>query len=265
MSRSILHRLTPDARWRLTVVTALMSLLVFLALLGEAKANPVTPVRPRVLVTPVDVQKFQARRLANDPAWIALKAKADEYVSQPIQPYNKNTVSSGWNGTLFYTYSGSEWEYAAMTLGLAYLASGDTVYSNKMFALADEMVRAENDPMNTPANGGISPFRYNYAFASRHLGKAIAVIYDWAYPRLSPQRKAAYGALMKQWLSHLRNYEGYGTYQNTGPATGNYYGGHMAAAGFMGLALAGDDPEANRMIAWARARFDGTPSPLLTL
>jgi hypothetical protein len=241
--------------WRLAVAGALG--MVFAARLA-ASGMPVVAGHPRVMLTPSIKAALQAKMSAGDPAWLALKAQADQLASYKIFPYVFATHSQEPDNTIFYDYEGSGWYQAALPLGLAAQVSGNGAYCGQLAALADEMVAAQTRPQNLAPNGE-PPLAVDDYYPTRFLGPVIGVIYDWCYDSLGAPRRAAMVALMNGYFDDLRAH----AYQANDHADGNYFGGHLIAAGFMGYASYGDNPRAQEMIDYARMRLDGTPSALV--
>lgn len=228
-------------------------------------ASGLTPVagHPRILLTSAVKTTLVAKKNSNDPTWLALKSKADALLNQTIVQFKYNTYSNWYSNSIYFESNGSGWMHAAFTLGLAWQVSGDTNYANKAVALADEIIRADADPDNQGL--GKSPITLDRSYTSRHLGPAVAVLYDWCYARLDSSRKAKLRAVMVKWFNHLRNGSASSdVYQKNDPATGAWFGSHMICAAWMGYGISGDDTAAQRMIDWARARFDGTQSATLS-
>jgi hypothetical protein len=223
----------------------------------SATGLPVVGTHPRVLLTPAIKSQLLARRNANDPRWLKLKAQADLLKSYSILQYKWATRTDEPNNTIFYDYQGEGWYSAAMPLAFAYQMTGDTSYSNKLFALTDEMIRAQSDPDNMPPTG-FGPLVPGNYYSTRSLGAILAIAYDWCYDQLG-SRKAGILSLMNAYYNEIRD----SAYQRNERADGNYFVGHLFAVAMMGYASYGDNPNAQEMIDWARIRFDGTPSALI--
>ncbi len=146
-----------------------------------------------------------------------------------------------------------------MPLALAYQVSAETQYADKLIEIADEMLRAQTDPDNNQKGKTLPPLQPDNYYATRYLGPVAAVIYDWCYDRLGADRQKKLIALMNTYFDDFRE----NGYEINDHATGNYYLGHMIAAGYMGFAIMGDNPRAQEMIDFARVRFDGKTSPLV--
>jgi hypothetical protein len=224
-----------------------------------ASGFPVISGRPRLLVVLQDVPALKTKAAQAGPGWVALKGLADQLVSYAIFPYDYANRTAEPAGAIFYDYQGEGWFRAAMSLGIAYLATNNTAYANKLAALADEMIRAQSAPGNNPPNG-LPPLQVDNYYPTRYLGPAIAAIYDWCYSSLGSTRRSQMVALMNAWFDDLKS----NAYQRNDHPDGNYFWGHAAAAAWMGYASFGDNPRAQEMIDWARIRFDGTSSPLVT-
>lgn len=216
---------------------------------------------PRIFMSPEIRAKLEAKVAANDPDWIKLKNQADIYKNYPITQYKIATAYNWYGGTIQYGYQGSEWYEAAYPLCFAYQLTGDVAYANKAVALADEMVRAMNDPDNNWGNH--SPFNLANTYPSRYVGPAAALIYDYCHDRLNQTQKNNLHAIFNIWFDSTRK-EGGLAYENNSHSHGNHLGGHMIGIGMLGLATLGENPRAQHMIAWARYRLDGTPSDLLS-
>lgn len=241
-------------------LTSRLVLFVLLSASGPIAASglPVVATRPRVFLTPAIETALKARAAANDPSWLAVKAQADTLVTYTIFPYTYATRTSEPDNTIFYDYQGSGWWEAAVPLGLAWRVTGNAAYANKLVQLADEMIRAQSAPENNPPTGR-PPLQPDSYFPTRFVGPVIGLIYDWCYAQLGATRRAQMVTLMNAYFDDLRA----NAYQANDNADGNYFGGHLICAAWMGYATAGDNPRAQEMIDYARIRFDGTPSALV--
>ena len=80
---------------------------------------------------------------ANDPTWVALKARADVLAAAPVAAYAK---SGGSVDPICYgcvnQYRGSGWYEALTVLSMAYKMTGSTVYSNQVKAVMKVMIAA---------------------------------------------------------------------------------------------------------------------------
>lgn len=245
--------------WKTLLVLG-CAFVVMMATAGLLSASglPVVPTHPRVMLTAAIKAELMAKKNANDPRWLKLKARADLLATYSINQYKWAARGDAPENSIYYTYQGEGWYSAAMPLALAYQMTGDTKYSDKLFALVDEMLRAQADPDNTPPTG-FGPLVPDNYYSTRALCPVLAIAYDWCYDQLTPARKGAIVALMNVYYNELRD----NAYQRNDHADGNYYVGHLYGTAMMGYASFGDNPRAQEMIDWARIRFDGTASTLL--
>jgi len=221
----------------------------------------VIATHPRLLFNTAGKARLIAKKNANDPTWLALKAQADTLAGYSINPYVSANASDAPLGTIYYTYQGEGWLSATIPLAMAYQVTGDTKYSSKLVALAQEMIRAQSDPNNNPPIG-LPPIQLDSYYASRNVASTLAFIYDYCYDQLSAPLKAQMVALMNDYFDDVR-VNGYQAQVYSFAADGNYFGGHLYGVALMGYASAGDNARAQEMIDWARARFDGSPATLL--
>ena len=226
----------------------------------DVLADPVISTHPRLLFEAAGRVRLLAKKNANDPSWLALKARADTLATYTIHPYTFATSSDAPAGTIYYTYQGEGWLAAALPLAFAYQMTADTKYSSKLIQLAQEMIRAQSDPDNNPPIG-MPPIQLDSYYASRNVASTLAFIYDYCYDQLSPSLKSQMVTLMNQYYDDVR-VNGYQAQQYSNAADGNYFGGHLYGVALMGYASSGDNARAQEMIDWARARFDGTPGSL---
>ena len=226
-------------------------------------AAPVISTHPRLLFNSADKSRLQAKKNANDPSWQALKASADTLATYTINPYTSATSGDSPLGTIYYTYQGEGWLSATLPLAFAYQMTGNTTYSNKLIELAQEMIRAQGDTVNNPP--GRFPIQLDSYYASRNVASTLAFIYDYCYDHLNdpphPLLKSQMVTLMNQYFDDV-SVNGYQAQTLSNAADGNYFGGHLYGVALMGYASAGENPRAQELIDWARARFDGTPGTL---
>ncbi len=232
--------------------------------------QPVVFSRPRIFLDAPTKAALFAKKNSNSADWTNLLATANKYLPHTVIPWNPaNAGSSAYynTGDVFYSYCGSNWEEATLILGMAHqltktnnAGANATAYSNKMLALADAIIKGYADyPPNTNYQPNI--FQYNSSYATRHVGKTIAVIYDWCYDELGATRKTALLHIMKDWFTFM-SAKPYVLNQLQDDPTGNYFIGHLICAGYMGYAIGSDDPMSQKMIDFARQRAIGNPGSL---
>ncbi len=120
---------------------------------------PITNERPRLLVTKGDLPGLKARAAAGDAGWQAVLADANAALADPNR----------YGGTLLIH-----------NLALTYLMTGDALYADRAIGLA-----------MTQVNGGPTSWARDSGFDSRDRLPAIAVCYDWCYPRIPALQRAA--------------------------------------------------------------------------
>jgi gliding motility-associated-like protein len=253
--------------YRKTLVLCSINLLIAYSAFAQ---QPVVATRPRIFLDAPTKAALFAKKTSNSADWTNLLAAANKYLPHTVIPWNPvNAGSSAYynTGDVFYSYCGSNWEEAALILGMAHqltktnnAGANATAYSNKMLNLADVIIKGYADyPPNTNYQPNI--FQYNSSYATRHVGKTIAIIYDWCYDELGATRKAALLNVMKDWFTFM-SAKPYVLNQLQDDPTGNYYVGHLICAGYMGYAIGSDDPMSQKMIDFARQRAIGTPGSL---
>lgn len=224
---------------------------------------PVSNNHPHLFLDSLTKVALLAKKNTLDPDWAALKAEADNYATLPVMTWSP-AAATVWNTNyIFYSYCGSSWDDAAMSLGMAHQLTKGTItgtfpttYSNKLLQLADTILAVNaRYPL---CNGCPHPLLYNSTYATRHLGNVVAIIYDWCYDELSATRKAALINMMNDWFAYMR--VPYNVYQNDVNPTGNYYFGNVICTAYMGHATKGDNAMAQQMIDYARQRVLGTQS-----
>jgi gliding motility-associated-like protein len=231
---------------------------------------PVSASRPRIFLDATTKTAMMAKKNNNDANWVAVLADANKYLPKQVIAWDPVSASDSQyygTGDIFYSYCGSSWEEAAITLGMAHqltktnnAGANATAYSNKLMALADVVIKGYAD---YPANTNYQPniFQFNSSYATRHVGKAIAIIYDWCYDELGATRKAKLLNVMKDWFTFMSTHP-YMLNQLQDDPTGNYFIGHVICAAYMGYAIGSDDPSSQKMIEFSRQRILGTPGSL---
>lgn len=246
-------------------VLLIATLLLGVVATTTARAAAVISTHPRLLLNSAEKIRLLAKKNANDVSWQALKARADVLATYSIYPYTCATRTTEPDGTIFYDYQGEGWLSATLPLAFAFQMTGDTRYSDKLIQLAQEMIRAQSDTVNNPP--GCFPIQLDSYYASRNVASALAIIYDYCYDQLSPitdpTLKSKMLTLMNAYFDDA-SVNGYQAQTYSNAADGNYFGGHLYGIALMGYASYGDNSSAQKMIEWARIRFDGMPGPTLT-
>ncbi len=245
----------------------LLSLLLGVFCISLFAQKPVVNSHPRLFLDPATKTKLLAKKSSNDQDWLALKTEADDYALRGVLAWNPNNTGVWDTKQIFYSYCGSSWDDATMSLGLAHQltkgnASGklDDKYSNKLLQLADSIITGY--AAYPPCSGCSNMFLWNSTYATRHVGNVVGIIYDWCYDELGDTRKAALLHIMEDFFEYMRI--PYNVYQFNEHPTGNYYFGHVLCAAYFGYSSYYDSPKAQMMIDYARQRVLGTQSGTLT-
>lgn len=193
---------------------------------------------PRLILTSTHLTALKAKAQANDPDWAKVKQLADNYATYAVADYSRDGSA---NNTISYNYEGLGWLDAIMPLGLAYQVTGDAKYGAKLKQILTKMAAA-----------GADPIKVDSGFPSRSAAYGLALAYDWAYDQLDASLKQAVITTFNSWYDWYKA----SAYQNTGPAYGNYFGGHILGFGAGGLATAGDNSRAAEITTAIRKTFD---------
>ncbi|MEI7891038.1 MAG: hypothetical protein WCI36_03625 [bacterium] len=175
-----------------------------------------------------------------DQDWIDLKASADTLLTYNVLAYDRNITASN---SIYYSYEGLSWLSAAQTLGLVYKITGNVAYAAKLKELIDVINAA-----------GVAPIVVDSGFASRSVGPAMAVMYDWLYDYLDAPTKAAMISTINAYYASFTSDVLW--YNATGPAYDNYFGGHLLGFGLMSIATYGDNATAPTIYSDIKARWN---------
>lgn len=199
---------------------------------------------PRIWLTPSLLSTLIAKMNVNDPDWLALKASADQYKTFTVAAFDRSTCASN---QICYTYEGSGWYDAMLTLGLAYRVTGDTSYASKAATLLDAM----NAPYKNAAD--LTPITLDSGYPTRFALTALAIGYDWLYDYITPTEKSD----TTNTINAAYVWFAAGTpFAYNGPAYGNYFGGHMLGFGLAADATDGDNSNATTIYTGIKALFD---------
>lgn len=196
---------------------------------------------PRIFITSSVLSSLQAKVAANDADWLTLKARADVIVARTVAAYDRNATPEGY---IYYSYEGMPWLEAAQVLGLAYKATGQTNYRDKLLELGSAIAAAGN-----------APIIVDVGFPTRSVAVAAALIYDWCYDSLGTTLKNNLITTINGWYSMLYN----GTDGMYIPLNGNnnYLGGHILGLGLCGIATYGDNANSPAINSLVKSWWDG--------
>lgn len=201
---------------------------------------------PRIFLTSSVISDLQAKVAANDADWLTLKARADVIVTRTVAAYDRSATPEGY---IYYSYEGLPWLEAAQVLGVAYKATGQTNYRDKLLELGAAIAAAGNTPIIV-----------DVGFPTRSVAVAAALIYDWCYDSLGTTLKNNLITTINGWYSMLYN----GTDGMYIPLNGNnnYLGGHILGLGLCGIATYGDNATAPAINTLVKSWWDG---PVVTM
>jgi hypothetical protein len=149
-----------------------------------------------------------------------------------------------------YGYQGSDWQSTLEILGLAYQVTGNPAYATKGVELVDYIA-------SLGAAGMLAPAAIDAGFPSRSAIYGFAIGYDWLHDRLSTSQRAAVAQAINLWFDWFTR----AAFERSGPAYGNYFGGHVLGFGLAGLATRGDNPRGAEIAAHIRDLFQSHVVP----
>jgi uncharacterized protein (TIGR03437 family) len=229
-------------------VNRFLSVLLACGLGFTTAAAQIVSTRPRVILTPAVVTKLKAKALAGDPAWVAIKTQADTLVRTSVAPYTR----TGGTG-IIYDYLGLGWLLAIQPLGMAFHVTGNTAYCDKVIEIMNAATAAH-------AAGSIEAITADSGFASRAAAFGMALGYDWCYSRLTDAQKTAVNNMVNAWFDWVKA----SAFQRSGPAFGNYFGGHMLGFGAVAYATFPDNPRALEIASHWEGLFNSVVVPAFT-
>ncbi|HJZ86475.1 MAG TPA: heparinase II/III family protein, partial [Polyangia bacterium] len=208
---------------------------------AEAKTHGPPPIpievhapvarRPRILLDPPTLERLREARKRDSPAWRRVRKACDESIDKPI--------GGG--------YQGFDWADIVANLSVCWHATGERRYAERALyylqALLDDRFKVGDK------QGGDDVVTHDTGYPIRTHASFAALAYDWLHdaPGMTPELRARILGRLKVWL---RWYDTKG-YMRDDPYA-NYFCGYLAATTFAGLATAGDAPEGERWLAFAR-------------
>lgn len=213
-----------------------------------ADASGLAP-HPRLFLSPDLLRRLRAKAARGDADWMRLRSGADRLSRFAIAPYDRE---AGPPRTIAYRYQGLGWLEAITSLGLAYQVTGDKAYARKVV----ELLHAINA---TTAASNLEPIKVDSGFPSRSAALGVALAFDWIYPELDAQTRAATVLTVNRWF----DWYAAEALDRDGPAVSNYFGGHLLGFGAAGVATSGDNDRAPEIVAHLRRRFDAVVAPAI--
>ncbi|HTA90731.1 MAG TPA: alginate lyase family protein [Polyangiaceae bacterium] len=199
--------------------------------LGPAtlELSPTAADRSRIVLDQATLARLKDSAQRKTPAFVDTLARADEALTKPI--------ASG--------YQGFEWADSLASLALLWHATGDARYADGATRYLNALL---DDRFNIgDQQGGENVVHYDSGYGMRTFGAYSALAYDWL--RGAPGMDAALRARVRTRLGQWLDWYGKEGYLRDHPLA-NYYWGYLSTLTFAGLAVAGDDAQAN---AWMNA------------
>ncbi|MDB5804526.1 MAG: hypothetical protein JWN73_1848 [Betaproteobacteria bacterium] len=187
---------------------------------------------PRAWLTPPMVAGLTQRAVANDAAWLKLRAECDTLATYKVLfPDGAQYVDNTINGE--YEFSG--YLDPAITLGLCYqVARGfDSTRAAAYGAKEKELMLALSDPNHHGAP------TVDSGYGIRYYVPAMALGYDWIYDLLSPTDRAQIYTEINRWIA---SYEKVGFGREF--PQGNYFAGYYFGLATAAVTTEGDNPQA---------------------
>lgn len=219
----------PETKWPFYWIITVGALL--LAAQTAWALNP----HPRIWLTPDLISIITAKKKAGDADWRALKSQADAYKGATVPFFDRSSCSSN---QICYTYQGSGWFDAVITLALVYRITGNTAYA----AQAKAVLTAMNAPYKN--SGDIRPISIDAGFPTRFVLVALAIGYDWLYDYLDSGTKADTINTINAYYSWYSGASPPYCKDGAGCAYNNYFGGHLLGFGAAADATDGENSTA---------------------
>jgi len=216
---------------------------------------------PRIWLDPATLAAVTERALSTDPAinrrWFTLRDKCNQYLLGVVRPMpvgaNCVTECSTSGPDICCGFQGSKLHPAVLNLGLCYQIGlqidhpNTDAWGNKGIEVLTEMSRYTH-------------YSGNSGYQIRFIATALAIGYDWLYPKLTATLKAELIARMKGWIAWPESQpDKWGAHH----PVGDFFAGWYAAKAYTALAMEGDDPDGATMWRdWLDRVHGGGPSSL---
>ena len=217
---------------------------------------------PRIWLDSPTLARLNALVSANDPAWVALKARADVLAAAPVSPYAYDTGTDPICYGCVGQYRGSGWGEALTVLSMAYKMTGNTLYSNQVKAVMRAMIAA-----------GATPILNDNGYEARNFVGQLGTAYDWVYDQLSATSDTigvGSGNDISNLIALVNTYwatvnskvdYSFGWYGTNCAAEGNFYTGYLLGFGLTSIALEGDDSNTAAISANLASRISTCLAP----
>ena len=202
-------------------------------------------------------------------AWAAVNATGDRPSPTAATRAGTNTFTVPINSTAFgsftgqrlalffreggysgYGYEGLDWQSMLEVLGIAYQVTGNAAYASKGIELIDYIA-------SLGVAGMLAPEAIDSGFPSRSAIYGLAIGYDWLHDRLTADERSAVAQALNLWFDWFKR----AAFENSGPAYGNYFGGHVMGFGLAGFATEADNPRGPEIVAYIGGLFQTCVAP----
>jgi hypothetical protein len=191
--------------------------------------------RPYLLLGDKVLSRLSERRVANDPAWVALAARCDKLVGGTVEKASGNAypdlpdVGPG--------YQGDGYLEAVFDLGLCFRVAETALPDSAMKwgAAGAHLV----DVMATPASDGGVKVETDSGYGIRNYGVGLAFGYDWLYPAFDGGQRARVITALSAWIDF---YDKSGFIHDQ--PIGNYAEGYLLAKAAAAFTVRDDSPSA---------------------
>ncbi len=204
--------------------------------LSEQLVPGAVTAHPRVLLDTATLSSLHQRAQGNDPAWVALQQKCDDYLLGHVEWPDGNPVpdpNSVGEGYL----PGEDYFTAVANLGLCFRVA-QLIDPTRAQQYGDKGVDVLVH-MSAPEGAHAPPPLRDKGFGIRFYGLGLALGFDWLYDAMSADQRIRVFTAIDRWLDA---YEG-GGFGRDHPQ-GNYFAGYYATKAVAALATEGDDPRA---------------------
>jgi hypothetical protein len=156
-------------------------------------------------------------------------------------------AQGGYSG---YGYQGLEWQSMLEALGIAYQVTANAAYASKGIELIDYIA-------SLGVAGMLAPAAIDSGFPSRSAVYGLAIGYDWLHDRLTATERTAAITALNLWFDWFKR----AAFEKSGPAYGNYFGGHILGFGLAGFATEADNPRGPEIVAHIHGLFETHVAP----
>jgi hypothetical protein len=198
---------------------------------------------PRIFLTPAKLTSLRGRAAANDALWIALRDQCDTYLTGHVEwPDGSDYPDTDSIGE---GYQGDGYLSAVANLGLCYrvVQKSNKTKANAYAAKGADVLNKMSAPYGAGQHGE-NPLG-DSGYGVRNYPLAMALGFDWFYPKLSSALKTRLDASILIWL---KKYRAKG-FEHDFPQ-GNYFAGYYNSLAMAGLALSGDASASHGAELW---------------